>query len=349
MAPRYPTSNPTESTTPNTLGGIIVGSEKSPVAPNSSCAKEYSEPPHTTNVPVYDKPQSNAASTVVQQGTSETTAPFTIGTDTGSGMSSSPWFGNNLTSPTLGLGNGGFNSFGNNGALMMGSPYYGMMMPPSLSPIPTYGPLSGLNQFLFGIQNVIFSLGQAIQIMGMNTHAVQQLFQSAAVFCEHAISTWQEMQTLDNDDTRSSLSVSNVAKDPYRCQSKEAEEQRNRRRRRLRALRWALMIGVSYTGYKIIGYICQQIFSRGRQRQGQIQYQELMTNQHHDLPYHPYPAASYMHPFPYSSVAPPPSTADGAYSYASGTGRYGSPYAPSTPSYYGSYSTSYAPNQYGYP
>jgi hypothetical protein len=40
--------------------------------------------------------------------------------------------------------------------LMYGmSPYGGM--PPS-------GPLSGLNQFLFGVQNVVFSLGQAVQV-----------------------------------------------------------------------------------------------------------------------------------------------------------------------------------------
>lgn len=41
------------------------------------------------------------------------------------------------------------------GAGMMGSPYYGGG---------TMGPMSSLNQFLFSVQNVIFSLGQAVQV-----------------------------------------------------------------------------------------------------------------------------------------------------------------------------------------
>lgn len=52
---------------------------------------------------------------------------------------------------------GGMNSmmFGGGGGGMMGSPYYGGMMG---------GPLSGLNQMLFSVQSVIFSLGQAVQV-----------------------------------------------------------------------------------------------------------------------------------------------------------------------------------------
>jgi hypothetical protein len=53
---------------------------------------------------------------------------------------------------------GGMNSMmfgGVGGGGMMGSPYYGGMMG---------GPLSGLNQMLFSVQSVIFSLGQAVQV-----------------------------------------------------------------------------------------------------------------------------------------------------------------------------------------
>jgi hypothetical protein len=41
------------------------------------------------------------------------------------------------------------------GAGMMGSPYYGGGM---------MGPMTSLNQFLFSVQSVIFSLGQAVQV-----------------------------------------------------------------------------------------------------------------------------------------------------------------------------------------
>ena len=58
---------------------------------------------------------------------------------------------------TSGMYGGGMNSmmFGGGGG-MMGSPYYGGGM--------MGGPLSGLNQMLFSVQSVIFSLGQAVQV-----------------------------------------------------------------------------------------------------------------------------------------------------------------------------------------
>ena len=51
----------------------------------------------------------------------------------------------------------GYGAYGMYGGGLYGmSPYYGGM--------PPAGPLSGLNQFLFGVQNVVFSLGQAVQV-----------------------------------------------------------------------------------------------------------------------------------------------------------------------------------------
>jgi hypothetical protein len=130
-----------------------------------------------------------------------------------------------------GLLGGGFGS-------LLGSPYgggYGGM--PS-------GPFSGLNQFLFGVQNLVFSLSQAVQIVGMNTHAIQQLLESATAMFDHAVATWQEMQVVE---------ASNIAR--------ETEEMK-KRRRRLRALRWALVTAFTYSGYKLIRYL---LCSRQRQ------------------------------------------------------------------------------------
>jgi hypothetical protein len=96
------------------------------------------------------------------------------------------------------------------------------------------GPLSNLNQLLFGVQNVIFSLTQAVQIIGLNTEAVQKLLEAATAKFDHAIGTWREMQALE-DAARTS----------------ETEDDR-KRRRRLRALRWAFTTAVTYAAYAIV-------------------------------------------------------------------------------------------------
>jgi hypothetical protein len=60
-----------------------------------------------------------------------------------------------------GMYGGGMYGSGMYGGGMYGMPPYGGGMSPP-------GPLSGLNQFLFGVQNVVFSLGQAVQVSFMN-------------------------------------------------------------------------------------------------------------------------------------------------------------------------------------
>ena len=120
----------------------------------------------------------------------------------------------------MGMYGGGFGGMGG-----MMSPYYGMMSP---------GPLSGLNQLLFSVQSVIFSLGQAVQIIGMNAQGLRQLFESATSIFDHAIETWQEMQLLEQ-----------------RARHLETPQDR-KRRARLRALRMALVAGISYLGYRLV-------------------------------------------------------------------------------------------------
>ena len=132
-----------------------------------------------------------------------------------------------------GYGNLGLGSFGSAG--MLGSPYgYGGMM------MPAGGPFSGLNQFLFGVQNVIFSLSQAVQIVGMNTQALHHLLESATAMFDHAVATWHEMRVLEATSRRH-----------------ETEEMK-KRRRRLRAVRWAVVTAVVYAGYKLIRRVIRQ-------------------------------------------------------------------------------------------
>ncbi len=112
---------------------------------------------------------------------------------------------------------------------MYGSPYYGsgpMMM--------MGGPFSGIYQVLFGVQNVVFSLTQAVQLLGTNQHAIQQAFDSLTAMMDHALATFQELRALEAVSTE-----------------RETEEQK-RRRQRLRTLRWAFMMGSSWLLYKLI-------------------------------------------------------------------------------------------------
>ena len=102
------------------------------------------------------------------------------------------------------------------------------------------GALTNLNQFLFGVQSVILSLGQAVQIVGMRASALQQLVQSASRMVDEAIQTFHAQQELLRD------------RDP-------ANEER---RKKLRMLRWAMVMGVSYAGYRVVRYLMS---SRRRQ------------------------------------------------------------------------------------
>eukprot|EP00934_Nitzschia_sp_Nitz4_P004893 Nitzschia sp. Nitz4//scaffold106_size73319//33318//34157//NITZ4_005736-RA/size73319-processed-gene-0.68-mRNA-1//-1//CDS//3329532520//4883//frame0 len=113
---------------------------------------------------------------------------------------------------------------------MYGSPYFGGGM----SPMMMGGPFSGLYQTLFGIQNIVFSMSQVVQLLGMNQHAMQQAFDSLSSMVDHAIATFHEVRALDA--TESAL---------------ESEEQK-RRRRRLKAIRYAMVVGATWLVYKII-------------------------------------------------------------------------------------------------
>lgn len=188
------------------------------------------------------------------------------------------------------------------GGGMYGSMYGGggMMMPPMLG-----GPLSGLNQFLFGVQTVLFSLGQAVQIVGMNTQAFQQLLESATTMLDHALATYRDMRALEQ-------------------QSREGESEEDmKRRRRLKALRWAMIVGVTYMGYRFIRRIL-----RARLRR------KLLLAAAHGGSYNPAGATNYSGAAYNSHAVVPPSYGSG---YAGGGMM--SPYNPA--GYHGSGGYSY--------
>ena len=136
----------------------------------------------------------------------------------------------------------GLGTAGMMGMYSYGSPY-GMMG----SPMMTAGPFSGLYQALFGFQNVIFSLGQVVQILGMNQQAMQQVFESISSMLDQAVASYNELRALEAIE-----------------KEKETEEQK-KKRRRLKAIRWALVTGASCLVYKIFRRL---VSSSGRKRLG---------------------------------------------------------------------------------
>ena len=71
------------------------------------------------------------------------------------------------------------------------------MIPPSVLPMlggSTSGPFSSITNYLLGIQNVIMSIGQVVQIISFNASSLQQLCESILAMIEHAIRSWHEQQ-----------------------------------------------------------------------------------------------------------------------------------------------------------
>lgn len=148
------------------------------------------------------------------------------------------------------------------GGGMYGSPFmYGGGMPMM------GGPFSGVYQLLFGVQNVVFSVTQAIHLMGTNQQAIQHAFESLTKMMDHALATFQELRTLEATE-----------------HANESEEKR-KRRQRLKTLRWAFVVGSSWLLYKVIRQITT---SRRRKRLG---YEGGMTGS--SMMQYPYSSGGY--------------------------------------------------------
>jgi hypothetical protein len=160
-------------------------------------------------------------------------------------MASTPWstmmspYGYSSPSPMMmggfmGLGGGGgnygygYNAYGGGGG-----------------PQPA-GPLFTLNQFLFSFQSVIFSIGQAVQIVGMNTQQLHHLYEQIMGMLDQALAMIHELQTLEDRRGNVTLSPEQV-----------------KRRRRLKAIRWGILLGILSAGYNVI----QKWFQRRRDYQ----------------------------------------------------------------------------------
>lgn len=188
----------------------------------------------------------------------------------------------------------------------------GMMMPPMMPPGMMMmgggmggGPFASVYQALYGLQNVVFSISQAVQLVGMNQHVLQQAWESINQMVEHAVTTFSEMRALEAN-----------------AQDGESEEDKQRRRR-LKALRYALVLGGSWLAYKVVR---QLLFQKDAWRRGRRQQQQRPHLTRHGSPQQD---ASLMYPTtsPYdTSLAmnrmPGPNGYYGGGGF--GTGSYGS-------------------------
>ncbi len=156
----------------------------------------------------------------------QTDALMTTGASpTTMGSMGSPYMGMGMGYSGMGMGYGGMGMGMGYGGMGMG---YGMGMGAGGSAIMT------LNQYLFGFQSLIFSLGQAIQVVGMNTQALHNLYEQVMAMLDQGLKLVQELRTLENQEIQA------------------LSEEDQKRRRRLKALRWSLMFGISYAGYSFV-------------------------------------------------------------------------------------------------
>jgi len=137
----------------------------------------------------------------------------------------------------MGMGMGGMNMMGGMGGYGMGQG----------------GHMSSLSQYLFSFQSIIFSLGQAMQIVTMNTHQLHQLYDQIMVMLDQALKYLDELKHLESLQTH--------------LQKPPTEEQ-IKKRRRLKAIRWSIMFGISYAGYKFVlkWYRKRKEYTRARTR-----------------------------------------------------------------------------------
>jgi len=93
---------------------------------------------------------------------------------------------------------------------------------------------SGIYQTMYGVQNLIVSISQVIQVVGTNQQALQHAWESLNRMIDHAVVTFAEMRALESIEREN-----------------ETEEDR-RRRKRLKAIRYAIVFGGGWFACKMI-------------------------------------------------------------------------------------------------
>ena len=183
-----------------------------------------------------------------------------------------------------------------------------MMMSPQLPMLGTAGgPFSTITNYLLGIQNVIMSIGQVVQIISFNATSLQQLSESILAMVEHAIRSWHEQQQQQHQNRflKHNRGDSGSWNENVDNRTPEEIQKALQQRRRLRALRYTIAITVSYIGYTMIRKVFFQQQLQQQRYNRELDHSQLYTN-HNALATAPpmYHASSHIS----NSLYPPPST-----------------------------------------
>mmetsp|Transcript_10489 Transcript_10489/g.15584 ORF Transcript_10489/g.15584 Transcript_10489/m.15584 type:complete len:278 (-) Transcript_10489:4-837(-) len=134
----------------------------------------------------------------------------------------------------------------------MGMSPYGMMGMGmmGMGGLATNNPITNL---LFSFQQVIFTVTQTIQVVGMNAESLKLMMHNAKEMAMKAqISITDTMRQID----------AHIAANE-RMAARETREQK-KKRRRLKALRWSMVMVAAYAAYKL--FLKRLIFGRRRRR-----------------------------------------------------------------------------------
>jgi hypothetical protein len=203
----------------------------------------------------------------------------------------------------MNLSNSAYGNFGNgysNGNMMM-------MAAPMLGTTTAGGPFSTITNYLLGIQNVIMSIGQVVQIISFNASSLQQLSESILAMIEHAIRSWHEQQQqqsnqrLWNPSTADAWNNNNNGRTPEEIQKEEKMQ------RRLRALRYTVTIALSYIGYSIIRKVFFPKQHPARHLHG-MEYSQIHGNNNNNNTMMTTPSMYHVHSHNTDLYPPPPTT-----------------------------------------
>ena len=174
---------------------------------------------HSSRSPNITKVENDSGSIENADSSEDRTPSATNPTIDASGLA--PYGGISTISP--------YGLYGGAASMMPPSPYMGMGMNTMGLPY-----LSGFNQMVYNIQSIVFSISNAIQVIGANQEALRHAWESLNQMIENAVVTFHEMRALESIERGS-----------------ETKEEREKRKR-LKVLRYAFVFGGSWLAYKLI-------------------------------------------------------------------------------------------------
>lgn len=146
--------------------------------------------------------------------------------------------------------------------------------------------LTSLNQCIFGFQSLIFSLGQAVQIVGMNAQQLHHVYDSLKGMIENVVgqvnsklgcSIEELLGVNKNNKGKGSLRGLGDNQNPTSTEEEDEIITQNEiiRRRRVAAFRWTISLATSYLLYKGVRKLIRTLIFGGgdSQRHSSIQQQ----------------------------------------------------------------------------